>query len=289
MRGRKDQLLLVVVGLAGAAVYAPTIVWLWQRWTLSVWHNAHGLLVPFVVAYMIWETLRTHRVAPAQPSAWGFAFVVPAVVLEVLDTGMHTQLLSAVSLVLLLPGVSLLMLGATQTRAIAFPLAFMVFALPIPLSMTERLHLVLRHLDTAATAAVVPWLGIPVYAEATTLNMAHASLEVGDACSGFSTLYAAAAMACLTAFYSDGWRRRLLVIASAAPLAVGANILRIVLLVAIVAHTGIDVLDTWIHPASGMLTFALALPVIFWLGQPAEHHTRSGVATAALAAPDTTP
>jgi hypothetical protein len=37
--------------------------------------------------------------------------------------------------------------------------------------------------------------------------------------------------------------------------------------VTIVALTGVEVLETWIHPASGMLTFALALPVIFWLGQ----------------------
>jgi exosortase len=290
MRRRRDQLLLILVGLAATAVYAPTVVWLWQRWTLSVWHNAHGLLVPFVVAYMIREKLRADPSPTPQPNAWGFAFVVPALLLEVLDTGMHTQLLSAVSLVLLLPGLSLLTLGAPQTRAIAFPLAFLVFALPIPLSMTEQLHMVLRHVDTAATAALVPWLGIPVYVEATTLNMAHASLEVGDACSGFSTLYAAAAMACLTAFYADGWRRRLLVVASAAPLAVAANILRIVLLVGIVSHTGIDVLDTWIHPASGMLTFALALPVIFWLGQPAEGRTPADTApTAALAATDTTP
>ena len=287
MRGSRDRFLLILVGVAATAVYAPTVAWLWQRWTMSVWHNAHGLLVPFVVAYMTWEKLRTDSSSTPQPNAWGFAFVVPAFFIDVLDTGMHTQLLSAVSLVLLLPGLALLTLGATRTRAIAFPLAFMVFALPIPLSMTEQLHMMLRHVDTAATAAIVPWLGIPVYVEATTLNMVHASLEIGDACSGFSTLYAAAAMACLTAFYADGWQRRLLVVASAAPLAIAANILRIVLLVAIVAHTGIDVLDTWIHPASGMLTFALALPVIFWLGQCAERHRPDAAGTAALAAPDT--
>jgi exosortase len=188
---------------------------------------------------------------------------------------MHTELLSAVSLVLLAPGVSLLAIGAAPTRAIAFPLAFLAFALPIPLSMTEVLHLVLRRVATTVTAGIVPYLGIPVFPEGTMLYLTHAQLEIGDACSGFSTLYAAAAMACLTAYYADGSGRRLLVLASAAPLAIAANVLRIVLLVVIVNRTGIDVLDTWIHPASGMLTFALALPVILWLGRLGNRSTRA--------------
>jgi exosortase len=154
-----------------------------------------------------------------------------------------------------------------KTRAIAFPLAFTLFALPIPLSMTEPIHLALRYIATDAAAWLVPIFGIPVFAEDTTLHTARATLLVSDACSGFSTLYAAGAMACLTAYTADGTPRKLLVIAAAAPLAIAANVLRVVLLVTIVALTGVEVLETWIHPASGMLTFALALPVIFWLGQ----------------------
>jgi len=41
-----------------------------------------------------------------------------------------------------------------------------------------------------------------------------------------------------------------------------------VLLVLAVRLLGIQPLDTWIHPASGMLTFVIALPVILWLGAP---------------------
>jgi exosortase len=267
MLSRTDRTLVAVAAAGVVAVYGPTIAWLWERWTLSVWHNAHGLLVPFVVAVLVWNALARTRPA-ARPSAWGFAFVVPALLLHILDTAMHTQLLSAASIVVLLPGVSLLLLGVEATRAIAFPLAFLTLALPIPLSMTETLHLVLRHVSATATAAVVPFLGVPVYLEGTMLHMANADLLIGDACSGFSTLYAAAALACLTAYQANGWKQRTLVLASAAPLAIAANVLRIVLLVVVVDRTGIDVLETWIHPASGMLTFALALPVIFWLGRP---------------------
>jgi exosortase len=270
----------ILVGVA--ALYAPTVVWLWERWTLSVWHNAHGLLVPPLVAFLVYDEWRRHPSPPSESSAWGFAFVVPALVMQAFDAGMHTQLLSAISLVLLLPGLSLLLAGKARTLAIAFPLAFLAFALPIPLSVTETLHLVLRQVATQVTAALVPLVGIPVFPEGTTLHLARAELVVGDACSGFSTLYAAAAMACLTAYQADGWGRRAVVLASAAPLAVAANVLRIILLVAVVDRTGVDVLETWIHPASGMLTFALALPVIFWLGQSPARESQSAVPSAAL-------
>src|SRR5688572_10745804 len=127
-------------------LYAPTVRWLFDRWTLSVWHHAHGLLVPPVVAYFAYQEISRLPSLPRNSSVWGFAFVVPALALHALDAGMHTQLLSAASLVILLPGLSLLTLGLSRTRAILFPLSFLAFALPIPLVLTEQLQLQLRHL-----------------------------------------------------------------------------------------------------------------------------------------------
>ncbi len=261
-----SRALLALVGAQLAFVYGPTVMWLWDRWTMSVWHNAHGMLIPLLVAYFAYDELKRRPGLPIRASAWGFLFLVPAIALHVLDTGIHTQLLSAASIVLLLPGLSLLFLGLERTKAIAFPLAFLLFMLPIPLAFTERIHLALRHIGTIGAGNLTNAVGIPVYWEGTTIHLAHQTLFVGDACSGFSTLYAACAMAALTAYGATGWKRRSLVLLSAAPLAIAANILRILLLVAVVHVQGIDVLSTWIHPASGMLTFALALPVILWLG-----------------------
>lgn len=251
-----------------AAVYAPTIAWLLDRWTISVWQNAHGLLIPPVVAWFCWQELKRLRGRPIDPSPLGFVSLATGLALHVVDTGLNTQLLSAASIVIVVPGLCLLLLGWTRTLAMAFPLAFLAFMLPIPLAVTEGLHLVLRHVSAAAAATIVPWLGIPVYAEATTLHIANATLEVADACSGFSTLYAAMATAFLVAYTAAGWRRKVAVLVLAAPIAVGANILRVVLLVGLVYWQGTDVLATSLHSASGMLTFALALPLIFWLGSP---------------------
>jgi exosortase len=268
-------LLLLVV-----AVYAPTAKWLWGRWTMSVWQHAHGLLIPPVVAYFVWLELRDRRHLPPDASAWGFLFVVPALALHALDTGLGTQLLSAISIVIAAPGLALLLLGAERTKAIAFPLAFLAFMLPIPLALTSQLHLFLRHIATRATAFLLPYVGVPVFAEGTSLHLANGTLHVADACSGFSTLYASLAVACLTAYSCRSWKRRLLVLATAVPIAIAANVVRMVLLGLMTYHWGFQTLDTPLHPASGMLTFVLALPVIFWLGQEPGHRQPKGTGPA---------
>jgi exosortase len=263
-RWHRVALVLALVELG--VLYAPTLYWLWGRWTLSVWHHAHGLLIPPVVAWFAHQELKRLRHLPPGSSAWGFVVLLPALALHALDAGMHTELLSAVSLVMALPGLSLLGLGVARTRAILIPLLFLAFALPIPLALTEQIHWQLRLIATAITATVVPMLGIPVFVEGTTLHTATGSLQVADACSGFSTLYAAGAVACLTAYMTPSNARRLLVLLAAAPLAIAANALRVIALVVLVVWQGSGVLDTFLHPLSGMMTFALALPVIFWLG-----------------------
>lgn len=266
--------ILLIVGMQLTVLYAPTMLWLWDRWTLSVWHHAHGLLILPVAAYLIWQELRDTRSLPVSASAWGFAILVPALLMHILDTGMNTQLLSAFSLFLALPGLSLLFLGVPRTKAILFPIVFLFFTLPIPLVLTEPVHLFLRKIATTASAFIVPQLNIPVYAEGFTLHIPNGALLVADACSGFSTLYAALAIACLTAYMCPSRPRRILVLLAAAPVAIAANVFRVVLLVVLVDWYGMDVLGTSWHTTSGLLTFAIALPIIFWLG-----HTPAGTAS----------
>jgi exosortase len=267
-RASPSRALVVLVALELVLLYAPTVKWLLERWTMGVWYNGHGLFIPPVVAYLCWNALRPLKGTPAEGSAWGFAFLVPALAAHALDTGIHSQILSAVALVAALPGLSLLFLGRTRTRAIAFPLAFAIFMLPIPLAITEPIHLALRQIATAATTHVLPLLGITVFSEGTTLHLVKGVLEVGDGCSGFSTLYAAGAVATLSAFTCNYWRGRIQTLLAAAPIAIASNVVRIVLLSVLVEWLGLGVLDTWMHPASGLLTFALSLPLIFWLGTP---------------------
>ena len=270
---QSERLLLGAVAVAVVVLFAPTVAWLVHRWTMSVWQDAHGLFIAPTVAYFSWRELK-HCRSPRAASSLGFLFLIPALMLHVLDTGLRTQLLSALALVLALPGLSLLFLGRERTRAIAFPLAFAVFMLPIPLAFTGPLHVVLREIGAYASARIAPLVGVPLYREGFNIHVPNAHVFIGDACSGFSTLYAAAVVACLVAYVSrPGWRR-LLVLVAWAPLAIAANVVRLVLLAVLMYWKGIDILNTPIHPLTGLLTFALALPPLFWIAPVADRNDR---------------
>ena len=76
---------LWAVGLLLLAVYYPTAIWLANRWSLGVWFHTHGWAVPPICAWLIVPGLRRVRHLPRDASAWGFAFLVPAVLLQVVD------------------------------------------------------------------------------------------------------------------------------------------------------------------------------------------------------------
>ena len=100
-------------------------------------------------------------------------------------------------------------------------------------------------------------------------------LEVADACSGFSTLYATVTVAILTAYFCEHNGRRALILLIAAPLAIGVNIVRVLLLSLLVDWFGLDVLRTSAHEISGLLTFIVALPLVFWLGHSKQSRATS--------------
>lgn len=234
---------------------------------MSVWQNGHGILVAGLVIYLVRGELVKMADLPIQANAWGFAILLPALLLYMLDTGIHSQLLSGFALFLSLPGFSLLFLGGVRTKAILFPLSTLLLTLPIPLVFTESLHLALRHIATKSVAILLKLMGVPVFSSGTLLEVEGGSLMVADACSGFATLYAAMTIAILTAYFCTSTTRRILLILIAAPLAIAVNIARVLILTLLVNWYGLDILATSAHEISGLLTFMTALPIIFYLGQ----------------------
>ena len=256
----------LVVVLLGV-LYAPTCLWLWERWTMSVWQNGHGILVAALVFYLVWEELKKLTALPLSSNPWGFAILIPALLIHMLDTGINSQLLSGIALFASLPGLALLFLGTARTKAILFPLATLLLTLPIPLVFTESIHMALRHIATKSVVWLLHLFGVPVFSTGTLIEVEGGSLMIADACSGFATLYAAVTIAILTAYFCNSISRRILLLLIAAPLAVAVNIVRVLLLTLLVNWFGIDILATKAHELSGMLTFMIALPIIFFLGQ----------------------
>jgi exosortase len=251
--------------LLAILVFAPTIYWLCQRWTMSVWHNVHGLFIPFVCANFIYEVLRSDQVAEAEQSAWGFLFLIPGLAMIVLDSAIHTQLLAAFGMLVCLPGLSLLLLGSRRTRALSFVWILSFFMLPIPAAFIEKLTLLLRRISAAGAEQVIALLGVPVARQDTTLFLPKGPLSIVDACSGFSTLYACVTLALVLAYMNPSWPRRVVTLLAAFPIAIAGNILRCALFALIVERWGGGTLHTPLHPASGVLTFTAAAVLLIFL------------------------
>jgi len=251
--------------LLAILVFAPTIYWLWQRWTMSVWHNVHGLFIPFICAYFIYEVLRSDQVADVEQSAWGFLFLIAGLAMIALDSAIRTQLLAAFGMLVCLPGLSLLLLGKRRTQALAFVWVLSFFMLPIPAAFIDRFTLLLRRISAAGAEQVIALLGMPIARQDTMLFLPKASLSIWDACSGFSTLYACVALALVLAYMNPSWPRRALTLAAAFPVAIAGNILRCALFALIVERWGIGTLHTPLHPASGVVTFTAAAVLLILL------------------------
>jgi exosortase len=248
-------------------VFAPTIYWLWQRWTMSVWHNIHGMFVPFIVAYFILEELRSHPIVEAEQSAWGFLFLIAGLGMMVLDSAIRTQLLSAFGMVVCLPGLSLLLLGRRRTQALAFVWVLAFFMLPIPAAFNERFLLLLRRISAVGAEQVIALFGVAVARVDTTLFLPIGPFPIVDACAGFSPLYASVTLALVLAYMNPSWPRRVVTLAAVFPITMVCNSLRIAFLGLVMLRWGIGPMKTALHPASGMVAAIAGMALLAFLGR----------------------
>ena len=202
-------------------------------------------------------------------------FLVPALGLHAIDAGLHSQLLSALALFLAIPGLALVLIGPARTgrslsRSRSSPLRSR-FRWRSP----SRCRWFSVRSSRPARRRSCRHFGVSVFREGTDLHTTGGTINIIDACSGFSTLYAAAAVAFLAAYSHEvlapahlGAGRR------SADSHCGEPAARVRRSRSLVIWYGNWVLASFLHPLSGMLTFALALPLIFWLGGPASRGTR---------------
>ncbi len=244
------------------AVFAPTFAWMYRAWTNSIWTNNHGLFIPFFVAYLVVTTLRSDRRPESrESSAWGLPLVAAGVLLAAADAAVQTSYLAAAGLLLSLPGLALLLLGRRRARALAVPMVVSLLMVPIPNSLAS--HLYLRQGTAMAVEPILHALGIPAFREMTVIQMAQHVFIVSNACSGFATLYASIAVALILACYTPSWKRRAALLLAAPLLAFSANVLRVLMLILLTDGMGSWVIESPLHPGSGVAAFFLALVGLF--------------------------
>lgn len=248
-------------GLLIVGVFAPTGKWLFHRWTSSIWQNGHSLYVPLVMAYLARSTLRRDPSPAVESSPWGFAFIVPAFALVLVDTVLQSFYLATIGLILLFPGLSLLAFGARRTRMLALPLCLGIFMIPI--SDVGQTQLYLRNATVSGVEPLLRLAGFAVLREGTYLQLPSFAVNVADACSGFSALYASLFVAVTLAGFVHSTGRRILMLLAVWPVALVSNIARAFILVVLIDRFGGEILDTSVHGASGVVTYCTSLALLF--------------------------
>lgn len=255
------------------ALLAGTLVWIvaWHgdaalRMAETWWTSetfAHGLIVYPVALWLIWRQRQRLAQLPIEPSLLALAACAAAGFIALLGELGNVQAARQFGMVAMLPLAVVAVLGIPIARAIAFPLAFTLLAVPVG----EFLLPTLMQHTADFTVSALRLTGIPVYREGLYFTVPSGRWSVIEACSGLRYLIASITLGLLYAYltYRSLWRRVVFVAASIA-VPIVANWLRAYMIV-MIGHlsemkyaVGVD------HLIYGWLFFGVVMLLLFWLG-----------------------
>ena len=238
---------------------------------------SHIVLVPLITMYLIYQ--ERDRVFASPRGSWGWAALAAVPGLALLAAGgfygpfaaAATSLsLGAAGLVLVCIGLFLLCYGPASARAAAFPLAFLIFLVPIPDPMMQGAVQVLKRGTTEVVAVLFALTGTTFYRQDFLFSLRDFSIIVADQCSGIRSSIALTLTSLLLGhmFLNSPWRKVVLV-AVVLPITVFKNGVRIVALTLLAMHVDPSFLTGQLHRDGGIAFFLLALlmllPVLVWL------------------------
>lgn len=249
---------IVAVAAFVILVYHETLVALWRTWETNP-NYSHGYLIPPVVAFLLWRDRRRYLAARGRGSMFGLVLIGLALLGHIVSIRAGVFMTQGYSLVLLLFGLSLFFCGRRATRTVWFPLGYLVLMLPMPPYLMNVIAFRLKVFAARAGSGIAVKLGIPLARSGMTIHIPAGSLRIADPCSGLRSLIALVALGALFAYLSRGktWKR-LVLFASAVPLAVFANVVRIAVLCVVANIWGIDAALGFFHDFSGLLLFLIA-------------------------------
>jgi len=254
---------VIVAGLAGCA-YFETFLWMLGRWRAPSSYYSHGFLVPLVTLFLIWRKRDALRAEPIGSSRMGMGLLVAGLLVHAAASVLRIHFISGFSFLAVVIGACLYLFGGRAVRQIAFPLAFLVFMIPLPMVAIAGLSLRLKLFAAACAMKIVSAAGIAAVREGSVIHFTTCSLTVGDVCSGLRSLIAMLSLGAVYGYVRGmDWPRHLVLFLSSVPIAVAANVVRIVGLCIVGNFWGADAATGIVHDISGMLLFALALLMLF--------------------------
>jgi exosortase B len=258
-------------GLLGASVvvaYVPTISGLidgpWQTE-----QEGHGPLIIAATLWLVWQSrgkLSSAKISPAPVAGWTVLLMgLVLMFLARFQQGLLT--FEALSIIPVICGCILLSAGWASLRILAFPIGFLLFAVPMPDWIIDAATVPLKVFISNMVTRILYAAGYPIAQNGVMIMIGSYQLLVKDACSGMNSIFALSAIG---VFYAYAFRwgekvRSLILLASIIPITIVANFIRVITLVLIAYYGGPDMLEGTIHDMTGIGLFIVAVVLLFLL------------------------
>lgn len=232
------------------------------------------LLILIGASYAAWHLAQSPPVLPSAPTRLGYvplfagaaAFPVGWFLLAQVGPKPVVLWWLTGAWLLAVAGAGLVRCGWPRLRHFAFPLAFTLFALPVPNRVFVPLQFGLQSATTSAAAWVLPVLGTPVERNGFVLSLPSGDLGVAEACSGVRSITALTAIAAFVAWWSAfaPLRGTVLVLLSI-PIIAAVNAVRVVVSGLLQEHAGPEYVRGNSHEGLGIGMIVLGLGLIVGL------------------------
>jgi exosortase C (VPDSG-CTERM-specific) len=249
--------------------------------------HSHILLIPFVSAYLIYIGRERLIVSLRTSAVWAIAACcigAAALAASHLYRGSLSQnddlALVAAAFVSFVWAGGFLFLGARWMASAAFPMAFLIFMIPLPDGAINWLETASQSASANAASLFFSLTNMPVLREGNFFQIPGITIEVAQECSGIHSSWVLFITSLLAAhMFLRGHLRRAALVAFVIPLGILRNGFRILVIALLCVHIGPRMIDSPIHHRGGPIFFALSLIPFFglllWLrrtqqGMPAE-------------------
>ena len=245
---------------------------MWDRWQVATGYYSHGPLVSPIAAATAWIIIRRNGLpmnSTRGSRIVAVVMLVGALLIHLASMYARVIFVSGFMMIPIIAAFVLYLGGWPMLRRLWFPIVFLAFMIPLPDLTIYNINFHLKIFAAEASTAAVNAVGIPAYLKGSDIFLQGSKqLTVEDACSGLRSLISLVAFATLFTYACRlrGYKRLLLLL-SAVPIAVAANIVRIAVLT-IVANNYSVALATpggRIHDLMGFVVFVIAFCIMFLL------------------------
>ncbi len=269
---KQDLFRLAALGALVLAMYIPTFIWMVDRWSVKDTYYSHGFLVPFISAFLVWmkrKTLGKIKITPLNAAGWALFGI--GIFTHALSAFWRVHFTSGLSMLLVIPGLVLLFFGKETLKQVLFPIAFLIFMIPLPLVAIANLSFKLKIFAAQIATLAVNGLGVMATRDGSLIRTMHAQVMVEDPCSGIRSLIALIALGALMAYFNNSSKiKKAILFLSSIPIAIGTNIIRITALTLASEIYGDKFASGVFHDTMGIVVFVLAFLGLSLVGKVME-------------------